>query len=122
MFKQRFSIDRLPKDHFSNRELLPRVCLSVTSNQRDKLKVKIVFNDYHRVAQSSLVQTTYTLKLFYLVFSENTTNSRYERVESNSIMNYTEFIDQNNPFEIDNLNGGVFYMIEVNFKFKHSNA
>lgn len=121
MFKQRFSINRLSKDHFLNRELLPRVCLNVTRNQQNKLKVKIVFNDYHRVAQSSLVQTNYTLKLFYLVNrNQNTTNSRYESVESNLIMNYTEFIDQNNPFEIDNLNGGVFYMIEVNFK--HSNA
>lgn len=80
----------------------------------------MVFNDYHQIAQSTLVETKYELKIYFLFHrklpsnhGESTRNNDLYQIYSNLIIDKTELLDQNDLLEINNLKNGV-YLIEVN--------
>ena len=46
-------------ERFYNRDLLPRICMSSNNEQNVYLfDIDIFFNDYHKVGESSLVNST----------------------------------------------------------------
>lgn len=119
--KDRRNIDSNSLKSFANRDLLPRVCLRINYSQQKKyvFKVDVIFNDFHQTAQSTLVETNYKFKLFYLVdrnkqslYSEFTNINSLYHVESTLIISNTELISANDMIEFNNLKQGV-YFIEV---------
>jgi hypothetical protein len=72
-------------------------------------QIEIIFNDYHRLAQSSLVETNYTFR-FYRLFNNNSLD--LEKINSTLIFNLTDVKSLNQRIVIDNLMSGA-YLIEV---------
>ena len=59
-------------ERFYNRDLLPRICMSSNNEQNVYLfDIDIFFNDYHKVGESSLVNSTkYKLRIYSYEFAD----------------------------------------------------
>lgn len=105
--------------YISNRDNLPRLCLNIENGIGfGFFNIKIIFNDYLKTAQSSLIKDTkYELKLYNCVFKEKHTFYKSYglkdlfQVSSNLIVSQNA-IDVNQMIEIKNLKQGK-YLIEV---------
>lgn len=91
---------------FSNRDLLPRLCISTDKNKNNKdLSADIIFNDQNLIAQSTLLtQKTFTLKMHYVYLDV--------LQQRNLLVLTVENLKLNESIRLENLLPGS-YLIEV---------
>lgn len=95
----------------ANRDFLPILCFSINKTQRDDyfFDVKILFNDYYRIARSTLVETAYKLTIYRL---SQKNKSQGLNVDSTLVVELGRLISPTDMVELDKLKPGV-YLIEV---------
>jgi hypothetical protein len=118
-------IDSNSTTSLANRDLLARLCLNINNspNKKTLFQIEIIFNDYHRLAQSSLVETNYLFRFYRLSnywpmdhgLWYNQTTKTIKHIKSTLIFNNTN-VSQNERVIIENLRGGVFLIEEIIFK------
>lgn len=94
----------------SNRDLLPRICLSIDENKLiDKqFIIEIIFNDYNRIAQSTLMtQKTFKLRMFYLIL---------DNVQRNLLVLTIENLKLNDSIRLQNVLPGAYLIEVIEFK------
>jgi hypothetical protein len=99
------------------REYLPRVCLNINSNKRNKFDINIILNDYRMTKISSYFKNTiYKYKLYNYSFVNEPTyyddsfKEKYEDIRVNQLTNSQNIYDS---IQIDNLDIGM-YLLEIN--------
>lgn len=106
-----------------NHDTLPRLCIQHTSVQDEISNIRVVFNDYHLTAFSSLanLDIKYNVKMYHLKYNASLSmkDSVYDIDESRKpwtlehrlVVNYT--ISPTQFIQVDNIKNGK-YLIEVN--------
>lgn len=101
--------------------LLPTLCINSNATGKSSFRVEIVFNDHHRIAQSTLAPTVYEFKLFRLIYPLAERGAPLldahgrRRIESRLVLAHDKAVNATDAVVIDNLRQGV-YLIEVSVK------